>query len=58
MAFFERFMLKIGRALTILGVSDPDEVRRKRQLYEEQRAARKAKEAATHPSETASNPKA
>ncbi len=32
--------------LTILGVSNPDEVKRKRELYEAQRAARKAREAA------------
>lgn len=58
MAFFDEFMLKIGRALTILGVSDPDEVKRKRKLYEEQRAARKAKEVATHPPDSSANPKA
>ena len=49
MAAFDQFMLKIGRMLTILGVSDPDEVKRKRRLYEEQRAARKAKQIETKP---------
>ena len=47
MAAFDKVLLKIGRMLTILGVSDPDEVKRKRELYAVQRAARKAREAAT-----------
>lgn len=36
----------MARMLTVLGVSNPDEVKRKRALYEAQRAARKAREAA------------
>ena len=46
MAAFDKILLKIGRMFTILGVSNPDEVKRKRELYEAQRAARKAREAA------------
>jgi hypothetical protein len=41
----KNFLLRLGRMLTVLGVSNPDEVRRKRELYESQRAARKAREA-------------
>ena len=42
----KNFLLRLGRMLTVLGVSDPDEVKRKRERYEAQRAARKAREAA------------
>ena len=49
MAAFDKILLKIGRMLTILGVSNPDEVKRKREMYEAQRAARKAREAAAQP---------
>ncbi|HEX4020447.1 MAG TPA: hypothetical protein VHX63_04825 [Acidobacteriaceae bacterium] len=57
MAGLEAFKLKIGRMLTILGVSDPDEVKRKRELYEQQRAARKAREAASEPQVASKEPK-
>ena len=43
---FKNFLLRMARMLTVLGVSNPDEVKRKRALYEAQRAARKAREAA------------
>ncbi len=46
MEALKNFLLRLGRMLTVLGVSDPDEVKRKRERYEAQRAARKAREAA------------
>ncbi len=48
---WKNFLLRLGRMLTVLGVSDPDEVKRKRERYEAQRAARKAREAAAQGAE-------
>ena len=47
--------LKLGRMISIIGISDPDEVRRKKAVYEQQRAARLAKQGQTAASAASSD---
>ncbi len=48
------FALKLGRMFSIIGISNPDEVKRKRILYQQQREARLAKQAHAASAETSS----
>ncbi len=47
--------MKLGKMISILGISDPDEVQRKKVLYQQQRAARLAKQSPTPPSATSAD---
>lgn len=45
MSLLQDIALKLGRMFSVIGISNPDEVRRKSLVYQQQRAARLARQA-------------